>query len=276
MKKILSMMILAFLISISACASKGKTAESEEIAAAESVSERENPSETAGKKQLPVASTEAASESEAPHYNSIMKPYDEIKHGKRLVILQNTLNFSREGIISKEEAAVAGTISYNGIDYNSYELTNATQHLSEAPAGDVTIYMTDGSSSVVAAEELDAMYVLVDDFKSGNAPILYNKETGASLENFDYAVMENGEGIFSVIPEQEINVNELLTSYGWDTSATYHLVATDAFYIPITPEDYDDGEIRGALSGAVNASFPEMTIAMGKISDVIFVEGIVE
>ena len=127
-----------------------------------------------------------------------------------------------------------------------------------------------------AAEELDAMYVLVDDFKSGNAPILYNKETGASLENFDYAVMENGEGIFSVIPEQEINVNELLTSYGWDTSATYHLVATDAFYIPITPEDYDDGEIRGALSGAVNASFPEMTIAMGKISDVIFVEGIVE
>ena len=94
--------------------------------------------------------------------------------------------------------------------------------------------------------------------------------------SIDYAVMENGEGIFSVIPEQEINVNELLTSYGWDTLATYHLVATDAFYIPITPEDYDDGEIRGALSGAVNASFPEMTIAMGKISDVIFVEGIVE
>jgi len=47
------------------------------------------------------------------------------------------------------------------------------------------------------------------------------------------------------------------------------------FYIPITPEDYDEGGLRGALSGAINANFPDMIIATGKLNDVVFIEEIV-
>ena len=48
------------------------------------------------------------------------------------------------------------------------------------------------------------------------------------------------------------------------------------FYIPVTPEDYDEGGLRGALSGAINASFVDMIIATGKLNDVVFIEQIVE
>ena len=36
------------------------------------------------------------------------------------------------------------------------------------------------------------------------------------------------------------------------------------------------GELRGALSGSVNGTFPEMIIAQGKINDVIYLEKVVE
>ena len=42
------------------------------------------------------------------------------------------------------------------------------------------------------------------------------------------------------------------------------------------PEDYDEGGLRGALSGAINANFPDMIIATGKLNDVVFIEEIVE
>lgn len=259
MKKLLAI-ILTFVLAMSmaACSS----------APAESTSEE--------KKALPVSSTESTEEGDAGHYKATMKAYSDIQHGKRLIVLQNTLQFSREGIITEAEKAVAETISYNGADYSGYAMTNATQHLIEAPTGDVTVYTTDGTSTTVTAEAFSAMYALIDDFQSGNSPILYDTANGTAIENFDYAVMANGEGIFSIVTEQEVNVNDLLAKYSWDNTKTYNLVATDVFYIPITPEDYDEGGLRGALSGAINASFVDMTIAMGKLNDVVFIEEIVE
>jgi hypothetical protein len=144
----------------------------------------------------------------------------------------------------------------------------------EELTGTVTVYDTEGNSSSFAAADFEAASVLIDDFQSGNSPVLL-KEDGTAVENFDYAVLSDGEVVASIITEQEYNVNEHLQKYGWDNTATYNLVATDVFYIPITPEDYDEGGLRGALSGAINANFPDMIIATGKLNDVVFIEEIV-
>ena len=257
MKKILAVILAAVMaMSLAACGSSA-------------------PAESGGeeKKQLPV-STPNPEETTAPLYKDIMKPYSEIQHGKRIIFIQNTLVFSREGIFTEAEAPVAETVSYNGADYNGYPMTAATKHLTEAPAGSVDIYTTDGGFHTVAADAFEAMTVLIDDFQSGNSPVLMGAY-GTAIENFEHAVMYNGEVIASIITEQEYNVNEHLQKYGWDNTKTYNLVATDVFYIPITPEDYDEGGLRGALSGAINANFPDMIIATGKLNDVVFIEEIV-
>lgn len=256
MKKILAVIIAAMMaMSLVACGSSEPASSEEE------------------KKQLPVTETNPE-ETPAPLYKDIMKPYSEIQHGKRIIFIQNTLVFSREGVFTEAETPVAETVSYNGSDYNGYAMTAATKHLTEANTGDVTVYTRDGASSTVAAADFEAMTVLIDDFQSGNNPVLMGAD-GTAIENFEYAVMANGEVIASIITEEEYNVNEHLQKYGWDNTKTYNLVATDVFYIPITPEDYDEGGLRGALSGAINANFPDMIIATGKLNDVVFIEEIV-
>ena len=82
--------------------------------------------------------------------------------------------------------------------------------------------------------------------------------------------------VISIITEQSRRCVDMFNMLGWDTeSATYHVMATDKFFVPATPVDYDDGEIRGALSGSVNGTFPEMVPAQGKINDVIYLEKVV-
>ena len=258
MKKLIALiMTLAVAMSMAACGSS-EPASSEE-----------------GKKQLPV-STPNPEETAAPLYKDIMVPYGEIQHGKRIIIMQNTLVFSREGVFTEAEAPVAETVSYNGADYNSYQMTAVTKFITggDEAKGPVSIFDTNGAETVMTVEEFNAIKVLIDDFQSGNSPILL-KEDGTSVENFDYAILSDGEVVASIITEQEYNVNENLQKYGWDNTATYNLVATDVFYIPITPEDYDEGGLRGALSGAINANFPDMIIATGKLNDVVFIEEIV-
>ena len=183
--------------------------------------------------------------------------------------------FSRKGIMTEDEAPVPEVVSYNDANYNAYPMAAATKFLVEELAGTVTVYDTDGNSSAFAAADFEAASVLIDDFQSGNSPILLAAD-GTAVEKFDYAAMESGEIIFSIVTEQEVNVNEYLQKFGWDNTKTYNLVATDVFYIPITPEDYDEGGLRGALSGAINANFPDMIIATGKLNDVVFIEEMVE
>ncbi|MBQ2752964.1 MAG: hypothetical protein IJF29_02475 [Firmicutes bacterium] len=260
MKKLYALiMAMVLAVSVAACASEpAKTETTEE------------------KKQLPIASVEEEEEA-APLYKDIMKPYSDIQHGKRLIILQNTLVFSREGIITEAETPVAETVAYNGADYNGFAMTAATKFLmgGDDAKGRVSVFDTNGTETVMTYEEFEASKALIDDFQSGNSPVIL-KADGAAVENFDYAKFSNGEVIFSIVTEQEVNVNEYLQKFGWDNTKTYNLVATDVFYIPITPEDYDEGGLRGALSGAINANFPDMIIATGKLNDVVFIEEIVE
>jgi len=258
MRKFLALlMVMMFTFSIVGCGSNSGGGEAEK------------------KKELPVAqeNTEAPAEAE-DHYKSTMKAYDEIKHGNRIVILQNTLVMKREGLLT--EAPVTTAITYQGNEVQAYAITYATQFLTKELTGQVAVYNVAGEKVEVAVEDFNGMYAIIDDFQSGNPAALYNPATGTTVAEFAYAITSNGEGVLSVITEQDVNVQELLTAYAWDTTKTYNLVATDLFYIPITPEDYDEGGIRGTLSGSVNASFPEMVIAMGKINDVVFLEQIEE
>ena len=258
MKKLIALiMALAVAMSMVACGSSEPAPQEEE------------------KKQLPV-STPNPEETTAPLYKDIMVPYSEIQHGKRIIIMQNTLVFSREGVFTEAEAPVAETVSYNGADYNGYPMTAVTKFITggDEAKGPVSVFDTNGAETVMTVEEFNAVTVLIDDFQSGNSPVLL-AVNGNAIENFDYAIMPNGEVIASIITEQEYNVNEHLQKYGWDNTKTYNLVATDVFYIPITPEDYDEGGLRGALSGAINANFPDMIIATGKLNDVVFIEEIV-
>ena len=254
MKKLLALiMTVAVAMSMAACSSAPASSEEE-------------------KKQLLVSSVDETS-SEAPLYKDIMKPYSEIQHGKRIIFVQNTLVFTREGIFTEAETPVAETVNYNGVDYMAYPTSAATKFLTEDNSAGVTVYTTDGKSELITGADFDSAKFLIDDFQSGNSPLLMC--TNTVIENFEYAVFANGEVIASIITEQEYNVNEHLQKYGWDNTATYNLVATDVFYIPITPEDYDEGGLRGALSGAINANFPDMIIATGKLNDVVFIEEIV-
>jgi len=82
--------------------------------------------------------------------------------------------------------------------------------------------------------------------------------------------------VISIVTEQDRRFVDMFALVEWDMASTnYHVMATDKFFIPVTPEDYDDGELRGALSGSVNGTFPDMIIAQGKINDVIYLEKVV-
>ncbi len=257
MKKLLALiMAVAIAMSMVACGSSQPAPQEEE------------------KKALPVT-TPNPEETTAPLYKDIMKPYSEIQHGKRIVILQNTLVFSREGVFTEAETPVHETLNYNGTDYMSFAMADVAKHLIQQPTGNVKVYTAEGAEITFDAAEFLEARILIDDFQSGNKPVIYDPIKSVADEGFLYAIMENGEVIFSIVTEDEVNVNECLQKFGWDNTKTYNLVATDVFYIPITPEDYDEGGLRGALSGAINANFPDMIIATGKLNDVVFIEEIV-
>ena len=234
----------------------------------------------AEKKALPKKETAAPAEGteEAAadgHYKSTMKPFEELVPAERIVIVQNALNYGREGFYTEETKPVTEAISYQEEEVQAYPISYVLDFLTNEMGSTVTV-VTEAEEIAVEAEDFSGMYVIIDDFQSGNKPVLYNPETETAVVDFLYAATENGEAIYSIITEQEDNVMALPEKMGWDTTETYRLVATDKFYIPITPEDYDDGELRGSLSGSINASFPEMTIAGGKMNDILYFERIIE
>jgi hypothetical protein len=88
-----------------------------------------------------------------------------------------------------------------------------------------------------------------------------------------YALTDKGEALYSVVSGSTYNAAALISSVGWDPDETdYRYMATDRFYITVTPAENETGEVRGTLSGAVNGSFPDLKVASGKINDVIYIE----
>ena len=268
MKRIVALMLLlAVVLSLAACG--GAAAPATEAPAA-----TEKPAEE--KKALPVATQ--APEEEVPAetlYRDAMIPFEELVPAERIVILQNTVNFGREGFYTEATKPVTEEVELDGQTVAAYKLTYALDFLTFGYENGAQVVNASGEVQEFTKEELEGSYVYIEGFQSYTLPVVFNPETGAKVVDFDHLITDN-EMVISIITEQSRRCMDMFEMLGWDTtSATYHVMATDKFFVPATPVDYDDGEIRGALSGSVNGTFPEMVPAQGKINDVVYIEKVV-
>ena len=159
----------------------------------------------------------------------------------------------------------------------AYALTYPLNFLTYGYENGAQVVNAAGEVVEFTKEELEGSYVIIKDFQSWEAPVLYNPTTGTKVVDFDHIITDNKEMVISIVTEQDRRFVDMFALVQWDTASTnYHVMATDKFFIPVTPEDYDDGELRGALSGSVNGTFPDMIIAQGKINDVIYLEKVVK
>ena len=266
MKRIVALMLLlAIALSLAACGGSS---------AAETTAATEKPAEE--KKSLPVATQPA--EEDVPKetlYKDAMIPFEDIIPAERIVILQNTLNFGREGFYTEETKPVTEEVKLDGQTVAAYKLTYALNFLTFGYENGAQVVNAAGEVLEMTKEELDAAYVYIEGFQSYTLPVVFIPGTSVKVVDFDHLITDN-EMVISIITEQSRRCMDMFEMIGWDTaSATYHVMATDKFFVPATPVDYDDGEIRGALSGSVNGTFPEMVPAQGKINDVVYIEKVV-
>ncbi|MCC6147659.1 MAG: hypothetical protein IT308_08850 [Anaerolineaceae bacterium] len=220
---------------------------------------------------FPPLAASATPEVRPTTYKESMLPFEQLVPGDRIVILQNTINYGREGFYTPETKPAAQTINFNGKPVEAYPMSYPIGFLKNGLTGSVKVFNTGGSEQEISAEEFAGLYIIID-FTSDIPPVLYNPKTGAQLEDFQYASTLQGEAIYSVVSASSHNTKELLAKIGWDPAETYRYVATDKFYIPVGAAEVGTGEVRGTLSGAVNGSFPDLKIASGKINDVIYIE----
>ena len=264
MKRLIALMLLlALCLSLAACGGK-----------AEAPAATEKPAEE--KKALPVATQPA--EEDVPKetlYKDAMIPFEDIIPAERIVILQNTLNFGREGFYTEETKPVTEEVNLDGQTVAAYKLTYALDFLTFGYENGAQVVNAAGEVLEFTKEDLEGSYVYIEGFQSYTLPVLFNPATGVKVVDFDHFITDN-EMVISIITEQSRRCMNMFEMVGWDTTtATYHVMATDKFFVPATPVDYDDGEIRGALSGSVNGTFPEMVPAQGKINDVVYIEKVV-
>ena len=268
MKKLIAIaLLLAMCLSLAACGSAPAAPAADAPAATEKPAEQ--------KKALPVATQPEEDVPAETHYRDVMIPFEDIIPAERIVILQNTLNFGREGFYTEETKPVTEEVTLDGQTVGAYKLTYALDFLTFGYENGATVVDEAGNETVFSKEELEGSYVYIEGFQSYTLPVVFNPETGAKVVDFDHLITDN-EMVISIITEQSRRCVDMFEMLGWDTtSATYHVMATDKFFVPATPVDYDDGEIRGALSGSVNGTFPEMVPAQGKINDVVYIEKVV-
>ena len=206
------------------------------------------------------------------HYRGSMKPLDELVPAERIVILQNVFNpNTREGFFTRETRPAAVEIEYNGGKAAAYPISPVIELLHKGCEGTVAVTKTDGGKAEFSAADFRGMYV-IPGLSPEVPPVFYNPATKSAVSDFAYAVTAEGEAIYSVTGGSYHSIHELLAGAGWKTGATYRFVATDKFHIPVTPDAAATGELRGGLSGVVNGSFPDMSIAHGKINDVLYIE----
>lgn len=228
------------------------------------------------KKELPVATQ--PTEEDVPEetlYKDAMIPFEDLVPAERIVILQNAVNFGREGFYTEETKPVTEAVMLDGAEVEAYKLTYALQFLTFGYENGAKLFNEAGDVLAMTKDELDAAYVYIEGFQSYTLPVVFVPGTDVKVVDFDHLITDN-EMVISIITEQSRRCVDMFDMLGWDTtSATYHVMATDKFFVPATPVDYDDGEIRGALSGSVNGTFPEMVPAQGKINDVLYLEKVV-
>ncbi|MGI6225855.1 MAG: hypothetical protein ACOYJ1_06330 [Peptococcales bacterium] len=260
MKKVLIsvLLIITMLFTLTACNSDNAPPEKQDVS-------EEKAKDAAG------ANTNAPEGEKKPNYKETMVPYDQLPKAKRIIMLQNSLNFSREGFYTADSKPVTEEIEYQGKTVTAYSMSYPLAFLTNESTSDIKITKNDGSSQSITYEDFAGLYVLID-FTSDAPPVFYNPKSGTEITDFLFATTEGGEAIYSVVSDSIYNAGEVIASVGWDTEIPYRFIATDKFHIPVQPAENAKGEIRGALSGAINASFPDMQIAGGKLNDLLFIQ----
>ncbi len=82
-----------------------------------------------------------------------MVPFDQLVPAGRIVILKNTINYSREGFYNADNKPAAEDIEYKGDTVAAYPITYALDFLTEGSAGDLTVTNNDGSTQAIAAQD---------------------------------------------------------------------------------------------------------------------------
>ena len=116
MKKIVALMlVLALCLPLMACGAA--PAEPATEAATTAATEE-------GKKALPTATTAPEEDpTEATLYKDAMIPFEDLVPAERIVILQNTVNFGREGFYTEETKPVTEEVTLDGQTVAAYKLT---------------------------------------------------------------------------------------------------------------------------------------------------------
>ena len=163
-KKLLIVMLLLLMLVIpAACSSEAPAAPEESGEAA------------AGGEE-----SAAGEEGEAqPTYKEIMVPYDELVPTARIVLLQNAINFSREGFYTADNSLFRRD-HYNGETVAAYPISYAADFLINGTSGDLTITNNDGGTQAISAADFAGLYVIID-FTSDAPPVLYNPRAAPPL-----------------------------------------------------------------------------------------------
>lgn len=223
--------------------------------------------------EVAVETTVEESTQKETKYKDTLLPFDQLEQGKKILFLQNTLTYSRDGFYIETTAPKSEKIDFAGKQVDAYKISYTTNLLLDGVKDAVDVYLVDGTNNKISADDFNGMYVILGNLEEGNPPTLYNPSTKTTVSDFKYAKTASDEFIYSIVSEQEINILDLLNEVGWDNAKTYRLMATDYFYIPVDPANAKTGMLLGTLSGAINANLPDITfMKSGKINDIMYLE----
>ena len=206
-------------------------------------------------------------------YKDTLLAYDQLIQGKKLLLLQNALIYSRDGFYIESTAPQTETIKYKDSDVSAYKMRDVTQWLLNGVDSDIKVVTKEGNTVSVSSDTFNNFNVILGNLEEGKDPILYNVAEDYEILNFKYAITQENEVIYSIVSEEEKNIQELLKEVSWDINKTYRLMATDYFYVPVDESVAKTGMLIGTLSGAINANLPDIKVMKnGKINDIMYIE----
>lgn len=211
--------------------------------------------------------TTTAPAASSTRYKDIMGDVATFKQEKKIVVFQNFVN-KNGTFLNDEKGPAPVNMKICGEEVEAYAIADAVAMFLNAPEGEVRLINKDGAEAkTVSAEDFKAAYI--GTAEDGTGVI---KAGSVEMKNFKYAVASDNEAICFVEKSETLVVADLLKAVGAKSDATkYRFVATDKFYLETDAAAAATSEIRGTLSGAVNAAL-SIEIASGKINDILYVD----
>ena len=197
-------------------------------------------------------------------YKDIMGDVSTFEQEPKLIVFQNLI---KPGFLNGDKAVSSEKKTVDGAEVDAYPIANAIDMFKNELKADVTIIDEDGKTVAVSAEKFKSAYIATAEDGTG----IFIAD-GTTVPKFKYAVTADKEAILFTKASETLVMKDVLEAIGANASASkYRFVATDKFYLETDAAACAGSEIRGTLSGAVNASLPIET-ASGKINDILYVD----